>query len=207
MQDSAVSRFKEWTSIKNPMKIKYYLIYVFVGVAFLAVSAWVYFSRGNNAKAIRAKYKLGGIMLMCLAMLSTASCGEILDPGFVTCYDTVVERRTDDIARVTIKSSDTSFKYNEITTGDLFEVDIQNPTFEKYVLRVVLNDKEGTNLQKTALAVTEDAVTPEGVHFTVPLSTDVTYKGEALVQVQGVVKDDPEELTQMCYYVQVIILR
>ena len=55
------------------MKTKYFLIYVFVGIAFLAVSAWVYFSRGNNAKAIRAKYKLGGILLMCMAMLSVAS--------------------------------------------------------------------------------------------------------------------------------------
>ena len=40
------------------MKTKYFLIYVFVGIAFLAVSAWVFFSRGKNAKAIRAKYSL-----------------------------------------------------------------------------------------------------------------------------------------------------
>lgn len=189
------------------MKTKYFLLYVFVGIAFLAASAWVFFTRGKNAKAIRAKYKLGGIMLMCLAMLSTASCGEVLDPGFVTCYDAVVEERTGDIARVTIKPADTSFKYNEITAGDLFEVDIKNPTFDKYALRVILNDKKGTDLQKTILVATEEAVTQDGIHFTVPLSTDVTYKGEALVQIQGVVQDDPQELTQMCYYVQVIILR
>lgn len=189
------------------MKTKYFLLYVFVGIAFLAASAWVFFTRGKNAKAIRAKYKLGGIMLMCLAMLSTASCGEVLDPGFVTCYDAVVEERTSDIARVTIKPADASFKYNEITTGDLFEVDIKNPTFDKYALRVILNDKKGTDLQKTILVATEEAVTQVGIHFTVPLSTDVTYKGEALVQIQGVVQDDPQELTQMCYYVQVIILR
>lgn len=189
------------------MKTKYFLIYVFVGIAFLAVSAWVFFSRGKNAKAVRAKYKLGGIMLMCMAVLSTASCGEIFDPGYVTCYEPAIVERTSDIARVTIHSANASFQYNEITPGDIFDVDIKNPTFDKYVLRVILNDKEGTNLQKTTLAVTEDAVTQEGVHFTVPLSADVTYKGEALVQVQGVVKEDPEELTQMCYYVQVIFLR
>lgn len=189
------------------MKTKYFLIYVFVGIAFLAVSAWVFFTRGKSAKAIRAKYKLGGMMLMCMAMLSTASCGEVFNPGLVTCYEPMIEERTSDIASVTIKSSDTSFKYNEITTGDLFDVDIQHPTFDKYVLRVVLNDKEGTDLQKTALVTTEEATTQEGLHFTVPLSAEVTYKGEAIVQIQGVVKDDPEELTQMCYYVQVIILR
>ena len=189
------------------MKTKYFLIYIFVGVAFLAVSAWVLLTRGKNAKAIRAKYKLGGIMLMCMAMLSVASCGEIFDPGLVTCYDPIVEERTTDIARVTIKSGDESFKYNEITVGDLFEVDIKNPTFDIYVLRVILNDQQGTNLQKTALVLPEDAVTQDGIHFTVPLSADVTYRGEALVQIQGVVKDDPEELTQMCYYVQVITIR
>jgi hypothetical protein len=189
------------------MKTKYFLIYVFVGIAFLAVSAWVFFSRGKNAKAIRAKYKLGGIMLMCMAMLSTASCGDIFDPGSVTCYEPFIEERTNNIARVTINSSDSSFKYNEITTGDLFEVDILHPTFDKYVLRVILNNKEGTDLQKTTLVATENAFTQEGLHFTVPLSAEVTYKGEAIVQIQGVVKDDPEELTQMCYFVQVIILR
>lgn len=189
------------------MKTKYFLLYVIVGIAFLAVSAWVYFSRGKSAKAIRAKYKLGGILLMCMAMLSVASCSGILGPGPVMCYDPVIEERTDDIARVTIRSTDESFRYNEITPGDLFEVDIQHPTFDKYALRVVLNDKEGTELQKTILVATEEAATQEGLHFSVPLSAEVTYKGEALVQVQGVVKDDPEELTQLCYYVQVIFLR
>ena len=189
------------------MKTKYFLLYVVVGIAFLAVSAWVYFSRGKSAKAIRAKYKLGGILLMCMAMLSAASCSGILGPGPVMCYDPIIEERTDDIARVTIRSTDESFRYNEITPGDLFEVDIQHPTFDKYALRVVLNDKEGTELQKTILVATEEAATQEGLHFTVPLSAEVTYKGEALVQVQGVVKVDPEELTQLCYFVQVIFLR
>ena len=188
------------------MKTKYFLIYVFVGIAFLAVSAWVFFTHGKNAKAIKAKYKLGGIMLMCMSMLSVASCGEIFDPGVMTCYDVAVEERTTDLARITIKSGNESFKYNEITPGDFFEVTIVNPTFEKYVLRVVLNDKEGTNLQKTVLPA-DVAVTQDGLHFSVLLSTDVTYKGEAIVQLQGVVKEDPEELTQMCYYVQVIYLR
>ena len=72
------------------MKTKYFLIYVFVGIAFLAVSAWVYFTRGKNAKAIRAKYKLGGIMLTCLAMLTVASCGELGDPPQMMCYGFLV---------------------------------------------------------------------------------------------------------------------
>ena len=187
------------------MKTKYFLIYVFVGIAFLAVSAWVFFSRGKNAKAIRAKYRLGGILLTCWAMLSVASCGEILGPDsrFVTCYDVAVEEPTENITRVTIKHSDASYKYNEVSPGDIFDVDIQVPAFEKYMLRVILNDTAGTDLQKTKLTIAD----PQNAHFEIPLSTDVTYKGEALLQVQGIVKEDPEELTQMCYYVTVLKIR
>ena len=187
------------------MRTKYFLIYVFVGAAFLAVCAWVYFTRGKNAKAIRAKYKLGGIMLTCMAMLSVASCGEILGPDsrFVTCYDVAVEGPTEDITYVTIKHNDASYNYNEISPGDIFNVEVQVPTFDKYVLRVILNDTKGTELQKTKLVVTDK----DNARFEVPLSTDVTYKGEALVQVQGVVKEDPEELTQTCCFVTLIDIR
>lgn len=183
------------------MKTKYFLIYVCVGIAFLAVSAWVYFTRGQNAKAIRAKYKLGGIMLTCMAMLSVVSCGEILGPdsGFVTCYDVAYE---DNITSVTIKHGDSSFQDQEIAPGDVFDVNIQFPTFEKYMFRVVLSDKEETVLQKTKLTITD----AENAHFEIPLSTDVTYKGGAILKVNGIVKEDPEELaSQTCFVTDIII--
>ena len=67
------------------MKIKFAFIYARAGVAFLAVSLWAFLSNGRSAKAIRYKYKLGGIMLTAWAMLTFASCE---GPGpFVTCYD------------------------------------------------------------------------------------------------------------------------
>lgn len=69
------------------MKAKYLIIYIVVGAAFLGVSLWVILSKGKNAKAIRYKYKLGGIMLTAWSMLTFASCE---GPGpFVTCYDPV----------------------------------------------------------------------------------------------------------------------
>jgi len=182
------------------MKAKYLLLYVFVGIAFLAVSAWVFFTHGKSAKAIRAKYKLGGIMLTCLGMLSVASCGEIAGPVEVSCYDPIVEVPTDNLVSLIIRSSNPSYKYNELTTGDIFAVRIQIPTYKKYVLRVILNDTEGTELQRTELVIDD----PDNAVFDVPLSEDVTYKGEAIVQVQGVEKEDPEELTQMAYGIQVI---
>lgn len=186
------------------MRTKYFLIYVCVGAAFLAVCAWVYFTRGKNAKAIRAKYKLGGIMLTCMAMLSAVSCGEILGPdsGFVTCYDVAVEE-TENITRVTIKHGDPSFEVYEIAPGDVFDVNIQFPTFEKYMFRVVLSDKEETVLQKTKLTITD----AENAHFEIPLSTDVTYKGSAILKVNGIVKEDPEELASPTCFVTDITIR
>ena len=67
------------------MKAKYLIIYIVVGVAFLGASLWVLLSKGKSAKAIRYKYKLGGIMLTAWSMLTFASC-EGPEP-YVTCYD------------------------------------------------------------------------------------------------------------------------
>lgn len=70
------------------MRAKYFFIYVGLGAAFLAVSLWVLLSNGRSAKAVRAKYRLGGAMLATWALLSMASCDGI-GPA-ITCYDPVV---------------------------------------------------------------------------------------------------------------------
>lgn len=53
-----------------------------LAVAFVAVSAWVWFSRGRNARAIRTKFKIGGLLLTLTTAVTTQSCKH-----FVTCYD------------------------------------------------------------------------------------------------------------------------
>ena len=45
------------------MKTKALFVYIVLGIAFAAVSLWVFFSKGKNARAIRTKYKLGGAMI------------------------------------------------------------------------------------------------------------------------------------------------
>ena len=183
------------------MKARYLLVYVFVGAAFLAASAWVFFSHGKNAKAIRAKYRLGGIMLTCMAMLSTASCDWAGGPGSVTCYDPVMVE-SDNIVNLTLKSDNASYKYNEISRGDTLSVSIAHPAYSQYVLRVMLDNEAGTELQRTSLYVS-DAYS----RFSVPLSPDVDYKGEAIAQVQAVVSENPEQLSQICYAMMVIKIR
>lgn len=185
------------------MKTKYLLIYILVGIAFLAVSAWVFFTRGKNAKAIKAKYRLGGLLITCMTMLSAASCGQIGGPGQIMCYEPVVEERTDNFVSLNIKSSHTSYRYNELSPGDVFSVNIRVPSYRKYVLKVILNNRAGTELQRAELVVTD----PDNATFDIPLSKSVTHRGEAIVQVQGVVKENPEELSQMAYGVMVINIR
>ena len=56
-----------------------------IGTAFLAVSLWVWLSNGKSAKAVRAKFRLGGVLLSLTSALTLGSCGS---RPVITCYDT-----------------------------------------------------------------------------------------------------------------------
>ena len=127
------------------MKTKYFLIYVFVGIAFLAVSAWVFFSKGKNAKAIRAKYKLGGILLTCWAMLSVVSCDGVFNPGDeIMCYDPVPDYS------FTFKTEhpDANWQYS-LSPGAVLTVDVECKYYDQFgiVIRKFEDYKEGDVLQ------------------------------------------------------------
>lgn len=67
------------------MKIKYAIMLSALAVAFAVASLWVLLSRGKNARAVRTKFRLGGLMLSVTAMMSASSCdGPVFGP---TCYD------------------------------------------------------------------------------------------------------------------------
>ena len=57
------------------------------GAAFLAVSLWVWLSKGKNAKAVKTKFRLGGVLLTLISTISIGSCG---GSPVVTCYDTPI---------------------------------------------------------------------------------------------------------------------
>lgn len=57
-----------------------------LGVAFAAVSLWVMLSGGRSARAVRTKFRLGGIMLTLTTMISLTACGSGDEYG-VSCYD------------------------------------------------------------------------------------------------------------------------
>lgn len=61
------------------------LMIIGLGIAFVGASLWVMLSGGRSAKAIRAKFRLGGAILTLVSFTSLASCE---NGGFmVSCYD------------------------------------------------------------------------------------------------------------------------
>ena len=164
------------------MKTKYFLIYGIVGIAFLAVSAWVYFTRGKNAKAIRAKYKLGGIMLTCMAMLSVASCGELGDPGGeIMCYDPPPDYS------FTLRTGhpDSDWGYS-ISPGAVLTVDVDCHRYDKY--GIVIRQFDDLNMKAGEILQTAAFVSDGNTQFKFELvfdPTDKTYEGTAEVDIYG----------------------
>ncbi len=80
-----------------------------LGIAFVGASLWVMLSGGRSAKAIRAKFRLGGAILTLVSFTSLASCE---NGGFmVSCYDpapppTNYHRWNNDVANSELRNGD-----------------------------------------------------------------------------------------------------
>ena len=168
------------------MKAKYLFVYMLAGTAFLAVSLWVYLSGGKSARAVNAKYRLGGILLTAWSVLSMVSCDvpglpptDGTDEGLIMCYDPV----PDNYVSLSIVHKNTSafYQYSQISPGDDIVVQFYNPQFKDYVL-VVKADDEKTVLQQSEISIKD----PGTLIYNVPLSDEITYKGQAIVLVEGV---------------------
>ncbi len=171
------------------MKIKFLAVYILAGVAFAGVSLWVFLSKGRSAKAVAAKYKLGGIMLTALSFLSAASCGntptvtcyEPATPPEVMCYDVAVQT---DVPSIIVKGS----QYMNVKAGEVLTITIASPTFEEY--KCCINAAEGDNpalIQTKTFKSDEQLQKPEAV-FELVLEPD-GYSGEAAVTVYGIRSD------------------
>ncbi|MBE6214074.1 MAG: hypothetical protein E7131_05280 [Rikenellaceae bacterium] len=57
------------------------ILFIGLGVAFLAVSLWVIFSGGKSAKAVRAKFRLGGAILTLISATNMVGCVSCYDPA------------------------------------------------------------------------------------------------------------------------------
>lgn len=161
------------------MRTKYMIIYLAVGVAFLAVSLWAFLSNGKSARAIRYKYKLGGIMLTAWAMLSAASCtgpGPVVtcyEPA-VTCYDAVMENN-----QVSVEVKE--YGGQKLKSGDVLVIRIDYPTFGKFRCRITADPDNGDAF--VIQSQDFEFLTGEAVFEMTLVPTD--YKGNTKVTVCG----------------------
>ena len=117
-----------------------------VGIAFAAVSLWVWLSRGKSASAVRAKYRLGGILLsLTVAATTLTACGG------ASCYAPAVEPTntvspqfdtstavyySGDVLKFYADSYYTHFKY--VITSDKRDVLYTGNVFGYYNIEVAL---------------------------------------------------------------------
>ncbi len=169
------------------MKAKYLFLYMLAGTAFLAVSLWVYLSGGKSARAVNAKYRLGGILLTAWSVLSMVSCDvpglpptDGTDEGLIMCYDPAPDNYVS--LSMVHKNPSASYQYSQISPGDDIVVQFYNPQFKDYVLVVKADDEEETVLQQSEISIKD----PGKLIYNIPLSDEITYKGQAVVWVEGV---------------------
>lgn len=165
------------------MRIKFIAFYLLAGAAFLGVSLWVFLSKGKNASAVRAKYKLGGMMLTAWTMFSSAACEGVVPQ--VTCYDTPAPEVTcyepaimENQGHIGINGRDDT----DIRSGESFEVYIEYPTYNLFKLGIYAGETtEAPLIQEFEYPVDEYS---SSISFQVELA-DTTFKGEAAVALYG----------------------
>ncbi|MCQ2136956.1 MAG: hypothetical protein MJY67_08590 [Bacteroidales bacterium] len=153
------------------MKLKYSLLYALLAVAFAGACVWVFLSGGKSAKAIRAKFRLGGLMLTASSFLA-ASCGGCSPT--VTCYDTEV--MCYDMPAQIVEFTLPEGSDGVLSAGDVVAVNIRCCEF-KYLNYRVYSIVEG---QEPGLlwegAIGEDRIIP---------IKEVAYKGKIEIDIYG----------------------
>ena len=153
------------------------LAIVGLGTAFLAVSLWVWLSNGKSAKAVKAKFRLGGALLTLTGMMSLGSC----TPPGGTCYDPAPANE--------IWWTNAEYRNEEgvieVRNGDQLTIHAQYLTVNKLV--VALNDAAAMEMQREVFEV--DYNTKE-VLFTVDID-DYVGEAELIVSLVG----DGDEVT------------
>lgn len=102
----------------------------FLGVAFAVVSLWVMLSGGRSARAVRTKFRLGGIMLTLTTMISLSACGSGAGDEYgVSCYDPAPPPENDhrwnkDVANSELRNGDKVVLYYECRFGSEVKVSL-----------------------------------------------------------------------------------
>ena len=130
------------------MKAKYIFLYAAVAVAFAAVSLWVIFSGGKSAKAIRTKFRLGGIMLTLAGMMSMTGCTVSCYDPTPTCYDTVP---SDMVSIIPVQDNG-----NVLHVGDMLCVTVEFPSCSRYSYKISTVEELPSDIQEGLLELDEN---------------------------------------------------
>lgn len=116
------------------------ILLIGLGVAFVAVSAWVFCSGGRSARAVRAKFRLGGAILTLVGMTTLTGCiTSCYDPADPTCYDPAPPTPTNQI------SAWQGVYSSSLRNGDVVRFSAECD-FES-VATISLRDDDGTTLK------------------------------------------------------------
>lgn len=148
------------------------ILFVALGIAFLAVSLWLILSGGRSARATRLKYRLGGAILSLMALTSTACDG---GPFMQTCYDPAPPPTNDCY---------TNFDYQEVRNGEsikfIFHCDFEDE------LTVTIYTSEKGNIKEELGEVLQSekmTLTPEVSEYELTLDVG-DYTGIARVRFE-----------------------
>ncbi len=142
------------------------VLFIILGIAFLAVSLWVILSRNQSSRGIKYKYKLGGLILSLSFFVS--SCNKF---SGTTCYDT--------------PAPDNSFftEYNlsdpELSEGDTIFFSIISPTYDYYSYQL-WDGKEERLLNEGKMDFSK-----EKIRYSVPFNFHTDYNGECYLRIFG----------------------
>ena len=143
-----------------------------LAVAFAAVSAWVWLSGGKSARAVRTKFKIGGMLLTLTTAVATQSCFDINN---ATCYDPAPTPYCD------LFDEDMKF-----ANGDTLRIYTLYYDYKYYSFNIV--DKENNVLQEEKLS------RPYQSKENPAIVAVGNYVGEAKVNVYG--GDDENAVAQ-----------
>lgn len=101
------------------------LLIIGLGTAFLAVSLWVWLSNGKNARAIKAKFRLGGALLTLTGIMTVGSCNVV-----TSCYDPAPSNM------VYIEREGAYVEAQNVKNGD--QISIKASYFSAYGIKVVI---------------------------------------------------------------------
>ena len=123
------------------------LLFIGLGSAFLAVSLWVWLSNGQSARAVKAKFRLGGALLTLTGMMTLGGCDG--KGPLVSCYDPAPSNM------VYIEREGAYNEVRDVKNGD--QISIQVSYFSAYGIKVeIAKDVDNSEvLQSEIYKITE----------------------------------------------------